>query len=208
MMTTNPIVVDELVIHVLFKNIRHIYLRVNTSDGSIRLSAPHQTSPERIRLLLELRANWIRKQLARMPTTRASQIPDGFVQHLGEIVPVTSLCGNVPELGRLAVLQNLRRRVLHELLTAYMREWESRLALHAESWHVRRMKSRWGSCHVQKKRLCFNTELVYQAPECIEYVVVHELLHLRERGHGKAFWALVAQALPDWKQRRARLRAG
>lgn len=217
-MKTSIITVGDISIQVHYKPIQNLYLRIrnNESDGeSICISAPLHTPVDTLRRFVESRTQWIAQQRQRMCVR---ELPEGFVRHLGDIIDkdalVDSLCGlatatveqrRQTERGRTAVWQHHRRRVLLELLEGYVEQWQARLGLYAEGWHIRRMKSRWGSCQVLKKQLCFNAELVAHAPECIEYVVVHELMHLAERGHGKKFWSRMDAVLPDWKHRRQRL---
>lgn len=219
MKTSTTLAFGDVTVQIQYKNIQNIYLRIRSAEAgvgeSIHISAPLHAPLETLRRFVESRAQWIAQQRQRMI---ARELPVGFVRHLGEIVNrdalVDELCGLTNSTaeqkrqaarGRNAVWQHHRRRVLQELLEGYMEQWQMRTKLCAESWHIRRMKSRWGSCQVVKKRLCFNAELVAHAPECIEYVVVHELMHLAERGHGKKFWSRMDAALPDWKQRRLRL---
>lgn len=211
--------VGDISIQVQFKPIQNLYLRIRRDElngkDSIQVSAPLQTSLDTLTHFVESRIQWIERQRRRLCVL---ELPAGSVQHLGKIIDrnalVDALCGlekatdeqrRQADRGRTAVWQHHRRRVLQELLAGYVEQWQARLGLYAESWHIRRMKSRWGSCQVIKKRLCFNEELVAHAPECIEYVVVHELMHLAERGHGKKFWNRMDAALPDWKQRRQQL---
>ena len=85
--------------------------------------------------------------------------------------------------------------------------WEERTGLHAKEWRTRFMTSRWGSCSIQARRICINVQLVHYPPECLEYVIVHELAHLAERTHGPRFQALMDTFLPDWRRRRALLKA-
>jgi hypothetical protein len=84
--------------------------------------------------------------------------------------------------------------------------WEPILGVHAQNLVYRNMKSRWGSCQPATGRICINTRLALYPPECLEYVVVHELCHLLVSGHGPEFHALMTSVMPDWKARRARLR--
>ncbi len=93
-------------------------------------------------------------------------------------------------------------------LTELMNLWTGRLGENSVSWKLRRMKSLWGSCHIRKRLITYNTELARATREQIEYVVVHELSHLKVANHGPAFQALMTARLPDWKQRRKALRTG
>ena len=85
-------------------------------------------------------------------------------------------------------------------------KWESVLGVKAGTLVFRNMTSRWGSCQPATGRICLNVRLALFPPECLEYVVVHELCHLRERGHGPEFWALVESCLPDYRRARRKLR--
>ena len=79
-------------------------------------------------------------------------------------------------------------------------KWEEKTQLFADSWHSRYMTSRWGSCIPSKKRLCFNLQLFDKPEICLEYVILHELLHLRHPGHGAAFKADLDLFMPGWRQ--------
>ena len=94
------------------------------------------------------------------------------------------------------------------LMDAYFDRWEPFLGVHAKERRVRKMKTRWGSCNVKDKRIWLSSYLGAYPEECLEYVIVHELCHLLERGHNKRFYALVASCLPDWKVRREILKNG
>jgi predicted metal-dependent hydrolase len=85
--------------------------------------------------------------------------------------------------------------------------WEQRLGVTTSFVGIREMSSRWGSCTAKTRRIRLNAALEYCPRECLEYVVVHELAHLRESNHSPRFWAIVADALPDYKVRQSKLRA-
>ena len=85
--------------------------------------------------------------------------------------------------------------------------WEPVMGVRAGKIAYRNMTSRWGSCNPKTGRICLNIQLAKYPPECLEYVVVHELCHLLERGHGPRFKALMDTFLPDWRKRRAKLRS-
>ena len=98
------------------------------------------------------------------------------------------------------------RTCVSACVPALVEHWEAVLGVHAKKIAYRNMKSRWGSCQPATGRICINIRLALYPPECLEYIVVHELCHLRERGHGPAFKALMDATLPDWRSRRAKLR--
>ena len=98
------------------------------------------------------------------------------------------------------------RAVVEACTPVLVERWEQIMGVKAQKLVYRNMTSRWGSCQPATGRICINVRLALYPPECLEYVVVHELCHLRERGHGPAFQALMTRYLPDWKERRAKLR--
>ena len=87
-----------------------------------------------------------------------------------------------------------------ETVARLLPKWESRTQLFSESWHSRYMTSRWGSCIPSKKRLCFNLQLFDKPEICLEYVILHELLHLKHPGHGPEFKADLDRFMPEWRQ--------
>ncbi len=98
------------------------------------------------------------------------------------------------------------KRTVSTLAPPLIAYWEGVIGVKAKTIAYRNMKSRWGSCQPSTGRICLNTRLALYPPSCLEYVIVHELCHLLERGHGSAFKALLDTHLPDWKERKALLR--
>ena len=97
------------------------------------------------------------------------------------------------------------RKVVEAFTPALVEKWEPILGVKAGTLAYRKMKSRWGSCQPATGRICINVVLALYPPECLEYVVVHELCHLLVPGHGPEFHSLMTRVMPDWKQRRAKL---
>lgn len=93
-----------------------------------------------------------------------------------------------------------KKVVLEERLEQMIDKWEEKTGLKCSSWHTRYMTSRWGSCIPSKKRLCFNLQLADKEDGCLEYVVLHELLHLRHSGHGQGFKTDLTRYMPNWKR--------
>ena len=98
------------------------------------------------------------------------------------------------------------RALVKACVPALVEAWEPILGVKATTLAYRNMKSRWGSCQPATGRICINVRLALYPPECMEYVVVHELCHLLVAGHGPEFHALMDRVMPDWKRRRAKLR--
>ena len=86
-----------------------------------------------------------------------------------------------------------------------IQKYEPLMQVQVSGVTIRQMKTRWGSCNVKTHHININLALYEKGPECLEYVVVHEMCHILEASHNKIFWGYVAQYFPDWKNVRARL---
>ena len=181
---TNRLVVDGLNVCVTRKRIKNIHMRVK-SEGGIRVevSAPLRTTDAFIESFVREKRAWIDKAIGKLADSPKSRAEEATPEEKAEWKAIVAAC--VP--------------VLIEL-------WEPIMGVKAGKLAYRNMKSRWGSCQPSTGRICINTRLALYPPECLEYVVVHELCHLLERGHGPRFHALMDAFLPDWRVRRAKLR--
>ena len=175
--------VDEFEVWILRKRIKNINLRVKPPDGRIEVSAPLHVDASFVRVFVREKRDWIRKQqerIAASPQGRAAAAsPDEVAQW---------------------------REVVQAFVPPLIAKWEPIMGVKAGKIAYRNMTSRWGSCQPSTGRICINVRLALYPPECLEYVVVHELCHLLERGHGPRFHALMDAFLPDWKAIRAKLR--
>lgn len=175
--------VDEFEVWILRKRIKNINLRVKPPDGRIEVSAPLRVDTSFVRAFVREKRDWIRKQqerIAASPQGRAAAAsPDEVAQW---------------------------REVVQAFVPPLIAKWEPIMGVKAGKIAYRNMTSRWGSCQPSTGRICINVRLALYPPECLEYVVVHELCHLLERGHGPRFHALMDTFLPDWKAIRAKLR--
>ena len=175
--------VDEFEVWILRKRIKNINLRVKPPDGRIEVSAPLRVDTSFVRAFVREKRDWIRKQqerIAASPQGRAAAAsPDEVAQW---------------------------REVVQAFVPPLIAKWEPIMGVKAGKIAYRNMTSRWGSCQPSAGRICINVRLALYPPECLEYVVVHELCHLLERGHGPRFHALMDAFLPDWKAIRAKLR--
>ena len=178
--TPVSIVVDGIPVELTRKQVKNMNLRI-APDGTVRVSAPLLMPEFMIVEFVRSRADWIRRQQASVQA-RAEQlaIPDG---------------------EREALRKALRARIDRRL--PY---WEDRMGLQSSGYRIRDMKTRWGSCNHRTRHLNFNLKLALFDDEVLDYVIVHELAHIREANHSPAFWAIVARYLPDYKILRRRLR--
>lgn len=178
---------NGLDIQVTQKAIRNLYLRVG-ADGSVRVSAPLGMPESDIRRFIQDRRNWIEDKT------------HGRQQNLP---PWELFQGEERERRK----RECRRR-LEEMLPSVIEKCEKRVGVHAEEWRLRDMKTRWGTCNVVKKRIWLNIWLAEYPAECLEYVVIHELVHLLERGHNSIFYGYMDTFCPEWKKVKNRLNSG
>lgn len=225
---TKEIYISGIRIEVQKKKIKNIYLSVRPPDGRVVISAPYGISDRIIEEFAKERMEWIIRQKKRM-----EQIPqERERQYLsGEILPVWgkrytlilreaekknsfALCGDKAVLcmcrgstskQRGAYMREQYRAMLKAETARLLPEWEDRTGLHCSSWHTKYMKTRWGTCNTAKKRLWFNVQLAEKPLECLEYVIVHELVHTKVADHGKEFTAAMDQYMPEWREVKKRL---
>lgn len=177
------LLVDGIEVRLSRKRVKNLNLRISRDGSHVDVSAPSWVSEDEVRGFVRRKAAWIESHLAQAadtPMARASQATPEEVARWREAV---SAC--VP---------------------ALIAAWEPIMGVRAGKVAYRNMTSRWGSCQPSTGRICINVRLALYPPECLEYVVVHELCHLLERGHGPRFYQLMDAFMPDWKQRRAKLR--
>ena len=163
-------------VQVVKKRQKNCYLRVR--NGEVLVTAPLRASKAYLTAFVLKHESWIRKQLDAQKKKEELFRPE--------------------EPGD--------REALKSILSEYIRVWEPRLSVRSKGFKIRNMKTRWGSCNVRTGMQTFNLQLIHYDRDCIEYVVVHELAHLRVRGHSPKFWEIVEKALPDYKERKKKMK--
>ncbi|MGA9761786.1 MAG: SprT family zinc-dependent metalloprotease [Gaiellaceae bacterium] len=211
------------------KNIKNIYLRVDPPAGEVRISAPRRMSLDQIRAFALSRLAWIEKQRARLRelerATPRSYL-DGEIHYVwgrpyrlevaySNRAPSIALSAGAMLLTtrpgactakRQAIVEAWYREQLHRAAPPLVARWEPPLGVEVQRLFVQRMKTRWGSCNPAARTIRLNSELARRSPEYLEYVLVHELVHLLEASHGTHFRALMDRFLPDWRERREGLK--
>jgi len=207
---------------VVRKSIRNLHLAVLPPDGRVRVSSPLHLKDDAIRTLIATRIPWIRTQKARFEG-QARQTPREYISgesHFllgkqyrlevlqGDQIPHVSLRGknelvlqarqNSTMERREAILMDWYRRELKAVSASLLESWQEKIGVQVGSWGIKRMKTRWGTCNRNAGRIWLNLELVKKPFACIEYVIVHELLHLIEKKHNEHFVALMTKHLPKW----------
>lgn len=181
-MISSTLYIDGITIAVTRKRMKTVRLKVKAPHGNVCISAPFHVSDAELRAFVTPRINWIRKQQARIADSPSARAETASKEEIEAWRNVVKAC--VPPL---------------------VEQWAKILDVHPTKIDYRNMKSRWGSCQPETGRICFNIRLALYPPECLEYVVVHELCHFLEANHGPGFHALMDRVMPDWPERKKKL---
>lgn len=210
------------------KQIKNLHISVLPPDGKVRISAPEHMTETAIRMAVINRIPWIKRQQRDFEVqSRQSgrEMVSGESHYLWgkryrlelierrgkhEIVvhhDRLQLYVNprTTRENRIKVIQSFYREAVRDALPKLIKKWSEKIGLEIPSWNVRRMRTMWGSCNSQKRRILINSELAKKPIECLEYIVVHELTHLIERLHNDRFRDILDTYLPDWRERRSLL---
>jgi predicted metal-dependent hydrolase len=212
-----------LPIEVVRKDIKNLHVGVYPPSGRVRVAAPLRLDDDAVRLAIISRLGWIRRQQARfaqqMRQSRRelaygeSHYFEGRRYRLNlveqDAAPRVRLATNslielgVPpgtgRAGREAVLHQWYRERIRGQIPALLRKWQPRIGVEVAEVRIRRMKTRWGSCNGPARRVWLNLELAKKPPSCLEYILVHEMVHIRERHHNQRFRQLMDAAMPTWR---------
>ena len=221
------ITIGGLTLDLQRKAIANLHISVLPPDGNVRVSAPEQLSDTAIRMAVVKRISWIRKQQAdfkTQPRQTEREMCSGETHYLwgrGYRLNVQQADANNVKLkaGRITISSkaeidaNKRQSLLHDWYRQILRQraeplikhWQQKLGVQPSYIGIKRMKTKWGSCNTHSKRIWLNLELVKKPPECLEFIIVHELVHLLERHHNERFMALMYQHLPKWPEYRRTL---
>ena len=215
--------VNGISVEITKKNIKNMHLYVQPPDGRVQVSAPKYLSDESIILFVRTKIGWIKKQQEKFknqPRQTERQYVSGesfYVLGKQYYLQVTySYKGNSLVLSgdkailtvrkestvsqREAFVREWYRTVLKAEIEKYLPKWEKKTGLYCESWQTKYMTTRWGTCNVNTKKLWFNLQLAKKSTECIEYVILHELAHLKVKNHGEEFVAILDHYMPNWRE--------
>ena len=230
-MTTSgyTMTVGGIVVEVVPGQIKHLHLGVYPPEGRVRVAAPTRLSQDAVRLAVVSRLAWIRRQqrsfqeqdrqpLRDMVTGethyfqgrryRLNVIRGGARSSVGLVgrstLELRAAAGSDRQ-DREVTLQRWYRRRLRAELPPLLAKWEPRVGVVVGEIRIRKMKTRWGSCNAAAGRIWLNLELAKKPVSCLEYILVHEMVHLIERRHTERFRTLMDAALPSWRRRRDEL---
>jgi len=224
----NTIELGDICLDVIRKDIKNVHLSVHPPQGRVTISAPKQMDLETLRIFSISKLGWIRKQQTKLKNQKR-EAPREYVTreshyYLGQryllsvvehdFAPKVVLKHDTIELyirkgaptrQREEILQGWYRQQLKELIPQYVAKLEKKMSVEVAEICVRTMKTKWGTCNRKVKRIWLNTELAKKSVEHIEYVLIHEMVHLLERTHSEKFIACMDTFLPKWRHLREEL---
>ncbi len=212
----------DINIDVILKNIKNMHLTILPPLGKVRISAPKKMKLENIKMFALTKLGWIKKQQVKMLSQKREAKKD-YVnneehyflgeKYLLEVVQtskkpsvevidrqiILNVKANFTQLQIKNLLQKWYRSELTKISWQLIAKWEKTMNLQIAELQIRQMKTRWGSCHIRKKKITLNLELAKKPLHCLEYVVVHEMVHLFEKKHNDRFKNYMTHYLPNWK---------
>lgn len=225
----DQLTVSNITIDIIRKDIKNIHLAVYPPTGRVRLAAPLNVNDDAIRLFAISKLGWIKRHQRefnfqeRISPREYKQRESHYFQgrrYLMKIIekdeppkvilrtrtyielyvrPNTSLE------KRQEVVTEWYRIELKKLIPGIIERWEKSLNVNINEWQVKQMKTNWGTCNIEKGSILINLELAKKPLHCLEYVILHEMVHLLERHHNERFLYYMDTFLPNWKQIRSEL---
>lgn len=221
--------VGGITVDVVRKQIKNLHLGVYPPDGRVRVAVPWRLKEDEVRLAVISRLGWIRRRRAEFEE-QARQSKRDFLtgeshyfqgrRYLLDVVtedrpPKVKVVSSTrirlqvrPEFDRdrrEEILSTWYRSTVKAAVPQLLRKWEPKLEVTVEDCRVRRMRTRWGSCNAEARRVWLNSELAKKPPRCLEYILVHEMVHLLERNHTDRFKELMDRFMPNWRTHRSEL---
>ncbi len=224
-MSTNEstITVNELPVKVIRKRIKNLHLAVYPPDGWVRIAVPEIIDDEAVRLAVISKFGWIKRQIKSFedqPRQSARELITGeshyylgrrylldiaetekrpFIEIRNKKTLVLNINRDTELEDREKLLTDWYRKEMKRILPGIVRKWEIKSGLEVASFGIKRMKTKWGSCNPCHKRIWLNLELIKKPINCLEYIVVHEMVHFLERTHNDNFIAHMDRIMPQWR---------
>ncbi len=217
------ITVNGIDVQIVRKSIKNLHLAVYPPNGHVRVAVPEHVSDDNVRLAVVSKLKWIKRQqqgFNNQPRQSERQYVSGECHYVfGKRYRLELIeRDRKPEVqmlksGRLKlfvrpeatveskekILNTWYRDELKKVIPELLEKWQPIIGKTASDWGVKKMKTKWGSCNIDQRRIWLNLELAKKPPECLEYILVHELVHLYERNHNQRFLELLDQFLPNWR---------
>jgi predicted metal-dependent hydrolase len=229
---SRSLLISGINVEVVRKDIKNLHLGVYPPSGRVRVAAPLIITDEAVRLAVIDKLGWIKRQkvkFAEQPRQSQREMVNGeshyfmgkrYRLRVHEIdAPARVALRGIGSIDlfvrpntdadqRKIILLRWHREQLKTIIPPILEKWQSALKVHVADWGVKKMKTKWGSCNTVARRVWFNLELAKKPVQCIEYIVLHELVHLLERHHNEHFSKLMDGYLPQWRTCRDTLNSG
>ena len=225
----HQLTVSGITVDVVRKDIKHLHLAVYPPEGRVRVAVPLLVDDEAVRLAVVARLGWIKRQqtkfLEQERQSKRNYVSGESHYFQGrryllrviyqEVSPKIVVRGThrlemsvrpgTDAIHRERIMLNWYRNNLRQVLPPMIEHWQTLLGVQCDHWGIKHMKTKWGTCNIEARRIWLNLELAKKSMRCLEYIVVHELVHLHERHHNARFTQLMDQALPNWRYLREEL---
>ena len=221
-MTNHQIVIDGIPIEILRKPIKNMHIRIYPPDGRVCVSAPLKLNINHIYKQIEEKSQWLHAQRARL---QALPVKSELTMQTGEkhyflgkaytLTVIDSLRPMPPTIKDNLLLLSAKPNATLIVKQAYLKRWHQAqmqcqvppliekwqpiIGVHVAAWGAIIMKTRWGSCNIRTRHICLNLILIQKPIECLEYVLIHEMVHLLEASHNARFYQLMEKFMPDWR---------
>ena len=214
--------VDGVSVLVTRKDVKYLRLRFILSKDEVHASVPYGVGETEIASFVGSHADWIKKKRLQLKEQTVF-VDENEIFLLGKRYQLCCFSDSKPSYAVMensihlylvdpasveqknGLLQQLYRASLQSELDVLMPQWSEAMGVVPKEWRIRQMRTRWGTCNTVHKRVWFNLELAKRSRRLVEYIVVHELCHLFERGHNARFYAYMDRFLPDWCERKHEL---
>lgn len=225
---SETIQLGDITIAVTRKCIKNVHLSVHPPEGHVTLSAPLNTRLDVARAYAISKLGWIRQQQIQL-RNQERETPHEFIgrethylwgrRYLLSVEQTPFrpkididhkritlfVRADTDPAERARIMHDWHKSLLHDYIRQLLRKWEPKLGVKVQAYFLQRMKTKWGSCNHKDKNIRLNTELVKKPKDLVEYVVVHELVHLLEPTHNSRFITLLSEHFPNWREARAEL---
>ena len=219
----DQITIRNINLDVIRKDIKNMHLSVHPPTGRVRIAVPLRVNEEAVRLFAISKLGWIKRHqrhfqkqeretprefkereshyflgkryLLRIKETRGM----GYVDLKGKTYLDLYVKDNASVEYKQKVLNEWYRSELKKIVPEIIERWQNKIGVSVNGWAIKRMKTKWGSCNIEAKRILLNLELAKKPVQCLEYIVAHELVHLIERHHNDRFRSYMDYYLPNWK---------
>jgi predicted metal-dependent hydrolase len=212
----------DIAVDVILKDIKNVHLSVYPPNGSVRISAPSRMSVDTIRVFAISKLGWIKQQQKKLrgqeretpreyldreshyvwgkryllKIVEEDAVPEVKLMHSKMLLRVRP--GTTDEMKQ-AIIARWYREQIKAAVPALIAKWQPKMGVKIERFFVQQMKTKWGSCNSRNLSIRLDTDLAKKPPECLEYIVVHEMAHLLVRHHNNCFSSLMGKCLPHWK---------